>query len=288
MSRGRASESAGRRGQRRCCRRRRRPTPSTIGPIRRAACSRSSTTAPAPSANTGRRGAILPIGDARHEVGADDERVLRPTRLDLGAADGEGGEEARARRADVKRAGARGPERVRHQRRRVGQHLVGGRRRDQHQVELLGSTPARSALRGRPARRASSAAPAARPSGARGYRCGGRSSPHRRPAGRRSPSSAPWSGHADSDRGDRRAAAGDHWRQGLTGARGRGHVFNPEGITLGMRARWRPNPTGGGYGESRGPPQTGVVQARLRTRGATAQPPPWRPDRDAQACAWAS
>ena len=186
-SRGRASGSRRRRAPTWMCSAPAPSAPRTIGPIRPAPSVRSSTTAPAPSANTAAvaRSSGSVIRDIRSAPITTTHRA-RPASICAGA-DRQRRQEARAGRADVERAGPGRAERVGHQRRGAGHQLVGGGRGDDHQVDVErvdpGAMPApgaRSGWRGRPAARR------ARRSGASGSRCAARSSRPRRRAGRRS------------------------------------------------------------------------------------------------------
>ena len=83
-----------------------------------------------------RRIAVGGVDVARHDLGADHERVARRAAREHRPRGGERGEEAGAGAADVEGAGAIGAERVRDLGRRVGHDRVLAAARDEHEIEL--------------------------------------------------------------------------------------------------------------------------------------------------------
>ena len=81
--------------------------------------------------------AVVEVEHAAHEVGADDERVLRAAGVEHAGGEAQRGDESGAGRADVERLGVAEAERVGDERRRVGHDLVGRGRGDEDEVDLL-------------------------------------------------------------------------------------------------------------------------------------------------------
>ncbi len=80
--------------------------------------------------------AVVAVGDARGELGADYECPPCPTALDLGGGERETAEKAGAGGAEVARECASGTDRTGNQRRRVGEDAVGCEGGDEDEVDL--------------------------------------------------------------------------------------------------------------------------------------------------------
>ena len=102
--------------------------------------------------------AVVGVGVAREDVGADQQDDVGAAALDQRGALLQAGEKARAGKADVPGHGASAAERAGDQRRGVGHDVVGRGGRDEHGVDVGGSTPAAASARA-PASMASSVRP---------------------------------------------------------------------------------------------------------------------------------
>ena len=131
----------GRRARRRGGRRGAASEPRMTGPIPSSRSPPATTTAPAPSPKSDRRGAVVVVGDPRERLGAAHQHDAGAAALDERGGLVERVEEAGARGVDVDRRRALGADEQRDVRRQPGRQAVGRDRRDDDGVELRGRAP---------------------------------------------------------------------------------------------------------------------------------------------------